>query len=310
MEFCYKKILFLLKLNFIYIIINKGDVMEKNITYHMRINAIKNELHNKNEIRIFKFIQSRKEDIIHMSVSEAAEACKVSKAAMVRYAQKLGYKGYQAMKINIAQETIEPEKQIYGKLVKTDTIKSIMNKIISSHIQALKDTLRVLDDSAIEQAIKYILHANQLLFMGIGGAGSVAQDGQHKFMKIGRLAHFYADYNLQTMAVSTLSSKDVIIAISHSGDSMELLNLLEIASHSNVKIIAITNYSKSSIVELADVSLFTYSDETAVNSDALSSRIAELAILDILYIGVVFKTYRTSYEHIVTTRTALASTKI
>jgi DNA-binding MurR/RpiR family transcriptional regulator len=60
-----------------------------------------------------------------------------------------------------------------------------MNKIISSHIQALKDTLRVLDDSAIEQAIKYILHANQLLFMGIGGAGSVAQDGQHKFMKIG-----------------------------------------------------------------------------------------------------------------------------
>lgn len=310
MEFCYKKILFLLKLNFIYIIINKGDVMEKNITYHMRINAVKNELHNKNEIRIFKFIQSRKEDIIHMSVSEAAEACKVSKAAMVRYAQKLGYKGYQAMKINIAQETIEPEKQIYGKLVKTDTIKSIMNKIISSHIQALKDTLRVLDDSAIEQAIKYILHANQLLFMGIGGAGSVAQDGQHKFMKIGRLAHFYADYNLQTMAVSTLSSKDVIIAISHSGDSMELLNLLEIASHSNVKIIAITNYSKSSIVELADVSLFTYSDETAVNSDALSSRIAELAILDILYIGVVFKTYRTSYEHIVTTRTALASTKI
>jgi RpiR family carbohydrate utilization transcriptional regulator len=284
--------------------------MEKNITYHMRINAVKNELHNKNEIRIFKFIQSRKEDIIHMSVSEAAEACKVSKAAMVRYAQKLGYKGYQAMKINIAQETIEPEKQIYGKLVKTDTIKSIMNKIISSHIQALKDTLRVLDDSAIEQAIKYILHANQLLFMGIGGAGSVAQDGQHKFMKIGRLAHFYADYNLQTMAVSTLSSKDVIIVISHSGDSMELLNLLEIASHSNVKIIAITNYSKSSIVELADVSLFTYSDETAVNSDALSSRIAELAILDILYIGVVFKTYRTSYEHIVTTRTALASTKI
>ncbi len=144
----------------------------------------------------------------------------------------------------------------------------------------------------------------------MGGSGCVAMDGQHKFLKIGYMAMAFTDSNLQAMAASVLTSRDVLVAVSHSGASKDILMAMDIAKQSGAKTIAITNYGKSPIVEKADVVLYTSSNETAFNSDALSSRIAELTIIDMLYIGVSYKRYDESYANILKTRKALDSTKI
>lgn len=279
-------------------------------SYQLRVQSMLPSITKKNEIKIHDFIEKNRKEIIHMAVADAAEACGVSEAAMVRYAQKLGYKGYQAMKISIAQETIEPERQIYGHLSKEDTISTIIDKIIDSNIQSLKDTSEVLNRESVERAVNLILNCRRLLFFGVGGSGSIALDGQHKFLKIGYLSLAFSDGNLQAMSASVLTHEDVVIAISHSGASKDILTALEIARQSGAGAIAITNYGNSPIVELADVILHTSSSETAFNSDALSSRIAELTLIDMLYIGVSFKRYDESYNQIQRTRKALDSTKI
>ena len=232
-----------------------------NTSYQLRVQSILPSINKKNEMKIYEFIEINRKEIIHMSVADAAEACGVSEAAIVRYAQKLGYKGYQAMKISIAQDVIEPGQQIYGQLSKGDTIPTIVDKIFDSNIQSLRDTSDVLSRENIDEAVNLILGCRRLLFFGVGGSGCVAMD-------------------------------------------------MDIAKQSGAKTIAITNYGKSPIVEKADVVLYTSSNETAFNSDALSSRIAELTIIDMLYIGVSYKRYDESYANILKTRKALDSTKI
>lgn len=280
------------------------------VSYHIRAQAALGSLHNENDKKIYAFINDHAKDIIHMAVAEAAEACGVSNAALVRYAQKLGYKGYQAMKINIAQETISPEQQIYGKLSASDTMGTIAEKLLDSHMQALQDTKKILQPKALELAVRLITGCQRLLIYGMGGSGSVALDCQHKFLKIGKLALAYTDSNLQAMSAATLAARDVVIAITHSGASKDILQAVEIARHAKASVIAITNYGKSPICEMADVVLFTASAETAFQSDALSSRIAELAILDSLYIGTAFQDYDASYANITKTRNALDAAKI
>ena len=281
-----------------------------NTSYQLRVQSILPSINKKNEMKIYEFIEINRKEIIHMSVADSAEACGVSEAAIVRYAQKLGYKGYQAMKISIAQDVIEPGQQIYGQLSKGDTIPTIVDKIFDSNIQSLRDTSDVLSRENIDEAVNLILGCRRLLFFGVGGSGCVAMDGQHKFLKIGYMAMAFTDSNLQAMAASVLTSRDVLVAVSHSGASKDILMAMDIAKQSGAKTIAITNYGKSPIVEKADVVLYTSSNETAFNSDALSSRIAELTIIDMLYIGVSYKRYDESYANILKTRKALDSTKI
>lgn len=136
-----------------------------NTSYQLRVQSILPSINKKNEMKIYEFIEINRKEIIHMSVADAAEACGVSEAAIVRYAQKLGYKGYQAMKISIAQDVIEPGQQIYGQLSKGDTIPTIVDKIFDSNIQSLRDTSDVLSRENIDEAVNLILGCRRLLFL-------------------------------------------------------------------------------------------------------------------------------------------------
>ena len=122
-----------------------------------------------------------------MSITELAERCNASEAALVRLSQKLDYKGFQAMKISIAQDVIEPAMQIYEELSQNDTIPTITEKVFHSYAQALTDTLSVLRKDNIEKAVNLIIDSRHLLFYGVGGSNIIAQDAQHKFIRIGYL---------------------------------------------------------------------------------------------------------------------------
>lgn len=282
---------------------------DKKISYLLRIQRESSSM-NEKERRICDYIKRYSKEIIHMTITELAEKCNTSEASIVRFSKKLGYKGFQAMKISIAQDVIEPPRQIHEALCKDDTVSTITAKVFRSSVQALDDTLKVLDIAQVEKAVDLIANAKNLLFFGVGGSSPVAFDAQHKFLKIGYLSVAFSDDNMQAMAASILSESDVIVAISHSGASNSVIEALEIARQSGAKIIAITNYSRSPILKYSDVHLFTASPETAFKSDALSSRIAELVILDTLFVGVSFKKYDESYNNILKTRKALDSKKI
>jgi RpiR family transcriptional regulator, carbohydrate utilization regulator len=285
------------------------SITANKISFSIRLAREQNNLSKKEKV-ICTYIQENSRDVIHMSISELAERCKASEAAIVRVSQKLGYKGFQAMKISIAQDVIEPSMQIYEELSPDDTIPTIIEKVFHSNAQALTDTLTVLKKNNVEKAIDLIINAEHLLFYGVGGSNIIAQDAQHKFIRIGYLPLAFPDSNIQAMSASILSPNDVVVAISHSGASSAILDVVSIAKEAGAKVITITNYSRSPLLNFSDVPLFTSSPETAFKTEALSSRIAELAIIDSLFIGAVFKRYDEALENMKKTRHALDSKKV
>lgn len=265
---------------------------------------------SKKEKEVCTYLMEHSKDVVHMAITELAEKCKTSEPSLVRLAQKLGYKGYQAMKISIAQEAIDTTQQIYESLAPTDTISTIVDKVFNSNVKALQDTLRILNKDGMEKAIELIIGSKHLVFYGVGGSNIIAQDGQHKFLRIGFLPLAFSDSNVQLMSAVTLGPGDVVVAVSHSGASEATIEMVAFASRAGAKIITITDYNRSPILKYSDVQLFTSSPETAFKPEALSSRIAELSIIDSLFIGTVMKRYNESFEYMKMTRSALDSKKI
>jgi RpiR family transcriptional regulator, carbohydrate utilization regulator len=281
----------------------------ENITFSQRF-VRENKWLSPKEQFICEYLKENSQDVIHMSITELADCCSASEAAIVRVAKKLGYKGYQAMKIYIAQESIKSTSQIYEELSPDDTIHTIVKKVFHSNIQAIEDTQKVLDSNSMAQAVELIFESEQLLFYGLGGSSIIAQDAQHKFLRIGYLSYVFSDSNIQLMSTMLVKKGGVVILISHSGSSSAIL---EIASHlkkNGAKIITITSYSRCPLLKYADVSLFTSSPETAFKPEAVSSRIAGLTIIDSLFIGVSLKDYDTALANMQATRNVQASKKV
>ena len=274
----------------------------------VRINGLYPQL-RESEKKVADYIRGDFEKVIHQSITEVAEAADASESTVVRLCKALEYRGFQDFKIHLAQEHREPASQIHEAIGKSDGALSIKRKVFDSDLLAITETLKVLEDASFLKAVALIGAARRLEFYGTGGSGSVALDAQHKFLKIGKKAAAYADADLQAMSASLLEAGDVAVGISHSGGNKEVLDALRIAKESGASVVAITNYGRSPITKLSDAVLFTAAGETAFKSDALSSRIAELVILDALWAAVAFEDYDKSWESIRKTRDATSPKK-
>lgn len=262
------------------------------------------------ERMVATYINEHCREVIHMSITEVAEKCDVSEATLVRLSKKLGYKGFQALKIRVAQDSVEPYLQFHENLSVGDSAKVIAQKILFSYARTLNDTLSIVDEKKMHDAAQCIAGAKKVMFIAAGGSQIVAEDSANKLLRIGIPAYAFADYNTQKMLASLLSADDVVIAISHSGASISTLETLSVAKEVGTKIIIITNFGRSPIQKYGDICLFTSSAETAYKSEALASRVAQIALLDILMTIVSFSNDKFYYDNMQKTRRALDNTKI
>jgi DNA-binding MurR/RpiR family transcriptional regulator len=274
----------------------------------VRINGLYPAL-RESEKKVADYIRRNFEQVIHLSISETAEAAGASESTVVRLCKALEYRGFQDFKIHLAGECRAASSQIHESIGPKDSLVEIKQKVFESDIAAVRDTLQVLDDKAFAKAVAILGDAESIEIYGTGGSGTVAMDAQHKFLKIGKKCFAYSDTDLQAMSASLLGPGDAAIGITHSGGNKEVLEALKIARKAGAAIISITNYGRSPVTQISDAVLFTASRETAFKSDAMSSRIAELVIFDALWAALAFRDYDTAFENIRKTRGATASKK-
>lgn len=256
------------------------------------------------EKKIADFLLNSPDEIIHLSITELSEKTKTSDSSIIRLCRKIGYKGYQEMKIDIAQSLTTPTKQLHEDINEKDSIAQIKEKIFLAASSTILDTLHVLYDSELEKAIKAITKAKRIMFLGSGASAMVALDAQHKFLKIGIPVLTFLDNHMQLMGSSLLTEDDVVIAISHSGSNKDILAPIALCREAGTTIIAITNYSKSPLTKQADINLFTSSKETKFRTDATASRIAQLTIIDLLITGIVLTNQKLYLDNFKRTREA------
>lgn len=244
----------------------------------------------KSEQRVTNFIIENPEQVINLSVAALAEQVRVSDPTVVRACQKLGFSGYQDLKVTLAQSIVTPLQNINEEIQPGDDVQKMVGKVFNSTIHTLQYTYETLDTAAIEQAAKYLMGARRIAIFGVGASGAIASDLQHKLQRLNLNAQAYVDPHLQAMSAAYLTEADVVLAISHSGSSRVVVDNVRIARENGAKVISLTNIGRSPLSKLADVSLFTASQETKFRILAISSRIAELTILDCIYTYIALHT--------------------
>jgi DNA-binding MurR/RpiR family transcriptional regulator len=259
------------------------------------------------EQRVADFILKHPDELIYLTVTELAERTNTSESTVVRLCQKIGYKGYQEFKIVLARDLVGPTTEIFAAIESGDDLATIKNKVFQANAQALRDTLEVLDDVQLQLAVDTIAGARRLEIYGVGGSSPLALDAYHKFVKLGLAAVALSDGDLMAMSSSLLGQNDVALGISHTGASRDVTDALGRAKRGGARTICITHRSSSPITKVSDVVLVTAAQQTAFRSDASSSRIAQLAVIDTLYVGVAHKNHERSLEMIERTREATAA---
>ena len=248
--------------------------------------------------RIADFILKNREDVIHMSITEVAEKADVSEGSIVALCQQLGVKGFQGLKIDLAQGLVEPIKFIHEDLKRNDDIGAVVEKVFQSDIQALTDTLAVLDTKALARAVEAILAATWVEIYGIGSSAPVANDAYHRMIRLGLNCKVVTDSHAQAVSASQLTPKATVLTISHSGSTIETVAATRLAKEAGATTICITNFGKSPIQAHSDIILYTAARETRFRTEAMTSRIAELAIVDALNAGIALANYERSLKTI------------
>ncbi|AYV65539.1 MULTISPECIES: MurR/RpiR family transcriptional regulator [Niallia] len=262
------------------------------------------------EKKIADYILENPEKIIHSTINELAEDLGVADATVFRFCKRIGFKGYQAMKIALASEVIEPIQQIHEEINENDSVKTVTEKVFKSNVRTLENTLEILNGHSIQKAVEFLLQANRVEFYGTGGSAVIAMDAFHKFVRTGIKAFSFVDSHFQLMSSSQLSEKDVAVIISHSGTNKDTINIMKTAKNNGAKTIGITGYPKSPIGQNTDVALFTSSEETEYRSEALSSRIGQLSLIDALYVNVMILNKNVANQSLERIRNAISDTRI
>ena len=257
--------------------------------------------------KIAAYMIKHRGDLIHMSITEVAEAVDVSEGSIVGLCQQMGFKGFQDVKIDLARGLVEPIKFIHEDLERDDDVATVIDKVFRSDIQALTDTLAVLDVKALARATKIVLAAEWVEIYGIGSAAPIAIDAYQRMIRLGLNCKIVTDSHAQAVSASLLGPRVAALTISHSGSTIETVAATRLAKEAGAKTICITNFGKSPIQAFADVVLYTAAKETRFRTEAMTSRIAQLAIVDALNACIALANYERSLETIQRTADILST---
>jgi DNA-binding MurR/RpiR family transcriptional regulator len=264
---------------------------------------------SKSERRVVNFISEHPQEVIYLSVSDLAEKSCVSSATVVRTCHKVGLNGYQDLKLTLAQDIVTPLQAIHEDIDYSDSDDVICDKVFQSVIHSLEFTRETLNVEQIRMASELLLKSRRIRIFGMGNSYAITIDFQHKLMRLGLDAMACGDSHMQMIAASSMTKDDCAVAISHSGSSKEVVDSIEVARGNRAKIISITNLGKSPISDISDISIHTASQETKYRILALSSRVAQLAIIDSIYTIMAIKKGDAAIRQFHKMETALSKTK-
>lgn len=252
-----------------------------------KIKAIKENL-SASEMKLAKFTLSSPNAVRDLSSQELANVVGVSQSAVVKFAQKLGYKGYPAFKLGVidALSSDQPNTSLTGKITLKDDISQIAEKLLSSKHSVLNETRRLNSEEAIEQAVDLIKSAKRILICGLGGSALVGKDFSYKLQKLGLYAVEEPDCHVQLAFASTMGKDDLVFAISESGNTREIVNVVKQASQNRSKVITITRYGHTPISAMADVKLYSVAEEESTRLSSILARTAQEFIIDVLFIAI------------------------
>jgi DNA-binding MurR/RpiR family transcriptional regulator len=241
------------------------------------------------------------------ALKDIAAESGVSEAMVVKIAKKLGFTGYRDFRAAVSQYNQLPTAEMHQELSIEDTSREIIQKVFRTSIHALEETLAIMDVEAFDRAADLLHGAKQRDFYGVGGSAQIARDVAHKFLRIGVRATVEDDSHMMLMSASLLGPEDVAIGFSHSGNTTAVIEAIQLARKNGARTIAITNYNGSALAQQADIVLCSTAQGSPLMGENAAARIAQLNILDALFVAVAQRNYETAEKNLQKTMSAVMS---
>lgn len=232
--------------------------------------------------KIATYIAEHPEDVIRMSITEVAEQTKASEGSIVGLCRRLGVSGYQELKILLSRDLVEPMRMIHEDLRPSDTVTDVAEHVFAAHIASLQETQKLLTRKPLARAVEILRAAKRVEVYGIGSAAPIAQDLGYRLLQLGYDAKAVTDSHIQAVSAAMTDSGTAVVTISHSGSTRETVLATELAKEAGARTIGITRMGKSPLSRHCDIVLHTIANETRYRPEAMSSRVAQLAIIDTL----------------------------
>lgn len=271
----------------------------------MSIKFLINDFYNKlskTEKRIADYILKHIEEIKEFTSAELANNAHVGQSSVIKFIKKIGFNGFTDFKIKLSEELASQKAMkpdfLHNDISSADTIYEATKKIAYSHINSIEETTSNISYSHLNKVIDLLETSKKVVIVGIGSSSLVGKDFQHKLTKIGKLVLHDLDPHVQITQAVTADPDDLILAISHGGETKVVIEAIIAGRKNGAKIVSITGSRNNSISALSDISLYTVAVEDFLSSSALSSRIAQLTLIDALFIGLIKKDHRKFMDYI------------
>jgi RpiR family transcriptional regulator, carbohydrate utilization regulator len=265
--------------------------------------------------RVADFMIENYDKFVYMGLSEIAQKSKVSDASVTRFIRKIGFKNFKSFQVEIAKSLLngEVEKSVYGGAVAGDSVRTICEKIFTSNIQILKDTLNILDYSLIEKVSDLILKARHVTFFSQGRSSVTSASGRLRFYRLGIQCTSYSDPHEQAVASCMVEPGDVVIGISNYGRSSSVIRNITRARANGAKTVGITSVQNSPLAKCVDYVIYSAintGDQQQNVYEPSCENLAQIAIIDCIYMTILLKKPEEAMEGFYRTSKALNEERV
>lgn len=257
---------------------------------------IMNSLNN-SERKVANYLLNNFETIFSVPISRLAEESGVSQVTWIRFCKAIGFDGLKDLKRSLFLElnnspTDSDQEPDFSDIKKQSTLKEMGTTICSTTVKAVKDTMTLVDYSVIKDVVYLLSTASCIKLFGVGASGIVCDDFYRKLLRINKNVVFNSDLHTQLTYGANCCASEVAVIFSYSGATKEMLEILNLAKKAGCPTVAITKYTKSPLVSKSDFSIYLSAPEINYRSGAMSSRIAQLTIVDLLFSCLAKRDYK------------------
>jgi RpiR family transcriptional regulator, carbohydrate utilization regulator len=240
--------------------------------------------------RVAELVAEWGEEVLGRSITEVAQAADVSESTVIRASKRIGFGGFQGLKLAIARDRRPQMELVADEIAPADTLDTVVAKLFAASASVLSEAGTSVSTDALDAVVQAIVDADRILLAGVGPSSPIAQDAAYRFRCLGLRVEAPVDSLTQHLAARLLGEGDICMAISHTGATHETLQSVSAATEAGAITAAVTSYGKSPLTAAVDHALIAGGRQLGFRVEAMASRLAHLCVLDALYVGVAMRT--------------------
>lgn len=228
-------------------------------------------------------------ELLSRSITEIALAARVAESTVIRASKRLGFKGFQDIKLAIARDLRPPLEFVADEIAPGDDASEIIKKVFAASAAVLADAVTSVDPNTLKAVVTALDKADRVLFAGVGPSSPLAQDAAYRFRSLGVPVDAPLDALTQHLAATMLGKGSVCVVISHTGATRETLDIARTAAGAGALTVAVTSFARSPLTETVDHSFVAGGRQLGFRVEAMASRLAHLCVLDSLYVALAMR---------------------